>query len=129
MSTPGMDAAGANREYYEDPSPGLDDYWRLMAAPRHRMWTVLRMLRRWSPSSIVDLGCGSGVVLEEIDDRMPGLRLAGIDLADPRIAANKRRRADIEWLAANLDGAAALPPAWLGAFDVVVAMEIVEHLE
>ena len=129
MSPPDTGAAGVNRKYYDELPPGLDDYWRLMAAPRHRMRTVLRELRRLKPASAVDLGCGNGAVLDEISRRASIARLAGIDLAERRIDANRRRRPDIEWLVANLDGTTRFPVSWLGAFDAVIAMEIVEHLD
>jgi SAM-dependent methyltransferase len=129
MSRPEPGAASVNREYYENLAPGTDDYWRRMAAPRHRMQTVLRELRRLRPVSIIDLGCGNGVVLEEIGSQVSIPRLAGIDLAESRIEANRGRHPQIEWLAANLDGATRLPAAWRGSFDVVLAMEIVEHLD
>lgn len=122
-------AVDLNRAFYEELPPGREDYWRLMAAPRHRLATVLAELERRPPASVVDLGCGNGAVLREIRRHLPVLRLAGIDLSAPRIEANRGQAPGIEWLAADLDGEATFPPDWTGAFAAVVAMEIVEHLD
>lgn len=54
------EAAAVNREFYESEQPGVVDYWTYMAAPRARMATVLREVRRAAPAVVVDLGCGGG---------------------------------------------------------------------
>jgi DNA-binding response OmpR family regulator len=35
-----------NREYYETLTAGRDDYWRKMAAPRHRVAEIAAILER-----------------------------------------------------------------------------------
>ena len=108
MDTPGK-AAEINREYYERSSPGRDDYWRKMAAPRLRVRVLLKCLATFRPNSVVDLGCGGGVLLREIRDRHPGVRLAGIDLSAEQIEQNRRASPWAEWHVADLDSSADLP--------------------
>ena len=69
-----MSSIARNRDYYEAPSPGRDDYWRYMAAPRLRVARIVELLRRIRPSSIVDLGCGNGALLGEIRAAWPEVR-------------------------------------------------------
>lgn len=128
-SAPAASAVEVNRAFYGTTTDGQDDYWRYMAAPRHRMSVVLREIGRAGARSLVDLGCGNGVVLAEIGARFGGLRRAGIDLSEERIAENRRTIPGVEWHAADLDGTTELPAPLRDAFDAVVAMEIVEHLD
>ena len=64
-------ALETNEAFYGELRPGVQDYWRKMAAPRFRVATVLRELEKESPRTIVDLGCGNGALCEEIHARFP----------------------------------------------------------
>ncbi len=125
----GASVAEVNRAYYAEPTGGREDYWRKMAAPRHRMATLVREILRAAPAELVDLGCGSGVVLAELRERMPGVELAGIDLSAAQIAANRSRLPGIAWAALDVDAAVEMEPGWQGRFSAVLASEVVEHLE
>jgi len=63
---------------------------------------------------VLDLGCGRGILVEELRDR--GLRAVGVDLGE-----------DFRTRAGAVADACALPFVD-GAFEVVVALDIVEHL-
>lgn len=119
-------AAEINRSYYDAPSAGREDYWRFMAAPRFRVRRILSLLEPLHPASIVDLGCGNGALLEEIAARFPQARLAGIDLSPAQLQRNAERMPAIDWRCADLQQPAALSSP---QFDVVVASEIIEHLD
>lgn len=114
-----------NRDYYEAPSQARLDYWRYMAAPRARVARVLGEVRKIAPGSLVDLGCGDGSLLAEIQRALPAIRLAGVDLSESQIANNRKRTPAIEWHAANLEEAVALTET----YECVVASEVIEHLE
>ncbi len=122
------DASRRNREFYERTTAGRSDYWRKMAAPRHRVATLLALLARDRPRSLVDLGCGDGRLLAEIARALPGTTLAGVDLSAPQIEQNRARQPEVDWHVADLDGGAA-PVALAGRFDAVVATELIEHLD
>jgi SAM-dependent methyltransferase len=122
-------AVEINREYYERSSPGRDDYWRKMAAPRLRVRVLLRALKRFDPAAVVDLGCGSGVLLGEIRARHPRTRLCGIDLSREQIQENLRVSPWADWHVANLDGRVEFERPLAGGFDVVIASEVIEHLD
>jgi cyclopropane fatty-acyl-phospholipid synthase-like methyltransferase len=126
---PSPTAAEANRAYYERAQRGRDDYWRLMAAPRHRVRTLLGELARHPPTSVIDLGCGGGALLEEVAERFPGARLAGLDLSAAQITDNAARHPARSWYSLDLEGAAPLDPALEGAFEAVIASEVIEHLD
>lgn len=115
----------SNRDYYEQLQPGRRDYWRYMAAPRHRVATILNLLARSRANSLIDLGCGNGQLLDEIAKRFPKMKLAGADLSENQVHENRLREPAIEWIAADLQK----PVEAHDPFDVVVASEIVEHLD
>jgi 2-polyprenyl-3-methyl-5-hydroxy-6-metoxy-1,4-benzoquinol methylase len=122
-------AVAANRAFYDQLRSGQDDYWRHMAAPRHRVSVLLRELASDRPASVVDLGCGNGAMLLQIAARVPTARLAGVDLSAPRIEQNRSAMPAIDWHTANLDGSSPAPVALRERFDAVVAMEVIEHLD
>jgi SAM-dependent methyltransferase len=97
-----------------------------MAAPRHRVGVILRMLGEIGPESVIDIGCGNGQLLSEIAEAHPGARLSGLDLSAMQIDDNRRRLPGIEWIAADIQ----LDLESLRkVHDVAVASEIIEHLD
>ncbi len=125
---PSPNAADINLEYYNKVSAGKDQYWRLMAAPRHRVAVIVQLIERFRPESVVDLGCGNGQLLEEVSRAFPGVRLHGIDLSEHQIEDNKSRQPGISWAVSNLEQP--LPQVAPGKrFDLAVASELIEHMD
>jgi ubiquinone/menaquinone biosynthesis C-methylase UbiE len=77
-----------------------------------------------SPGSLLDVGCGEGVVTDELAALLPSARVTGIDVPDPTLAAEWARR-NAEYVA----GTAYELPFDDGEFDLVSAIEVFEHLE
>jgi cyclopropane fatty-acyl-phospholipid synthase-like methyltransferase len=120
-----LNGLDSNRQYYEQLQPGRRDYWRYMAAPRHRVARILNLLDQTPARSLIDLGCGNGQLLDEIAKRFPQVKLAGIDLSENQVQENRVREPAIEWIATDLQK----PVEVHDTFDVVVASEIIEHLD
>jgi|GEM_PF-772546 len=53
-----------------------------------------------APASVLDAGCGTGRVAQELDRR--GVDVVGVDADESMIAAARRRRPDLSWLVADL---------------------------
>jgi 2-polyprenyl-3-methyl-5-hydroxy-6-metoxy-1,4-benzoquinol methylase len=123
------EAARRNLDYYERSSGGRDDYWRYMAAPRFRMRTVLEELAKAEALRVVDLGCGNGLLLDEVARRFPATVRTGIDLSPAQVDANRRRHPDTTWLALDLARPEVVPDELQGSFDTVVACEVIEHVD
>ncbi|MFN2443962.1 MAG: trans-aconitate 2-methyltransferase [Thermoanaerobaculia bacterium] len=100
-----------------------------MAAPRARLAVLRREVRSIRPTSLVDVGCGQGVLLEALAGELPDARLAGIDLSAELIASNRSRMPGLEWHVANFATLGAVTPLLAGSYECVVASEVVEHVD
>jgi 2-polyprenyl-3-methyl-5-hydroxy-6-metoxy-1,4-benzoquinol methylase len=80
-----------------------------------------------APRSILDIGCGEGVLTEQWSARLGDGRVVGVDLPDPKLSAEwlGRARENLEFR--ELDVTSGLPYA-AGEFDLVCATEVLEHV-
>jgi SAM-dependent methyltransferase len=76
--------------------------------------------KTFAPASVVDVGCGTGVLLDALRDR--GINVSGLELADAAIARCRRRGLDVR----KFDIEQETPPPVRA--DVVVSTEVAEHL-
>jgi 2-polyprenyl-3-methyl-5-hydroxy-6-metoxy-1,4-benzoquinol methylase len=88
--------------------------------------TLDELWARARPESILDVGCGEGVLTHEWAERLGDRRIVGIDLDDPKLRAEwaRRRRENLEYRA---EEATSLPFAD-GEFDLATAIEVLEHV-
>ena len=84
------------------------------------------LVDRAAPESLIDVGCGEGVVTAELADRLGGRRVMGIDLPDPRLKAawKRNQRPNLEYRT----GDACALPVDEAEFDAASAIEVLEHL-
>ena len=83
------------------------------------------LLELAAPSSIVDVGCGEGVLTERWANRVSG-RVVGIDLDDPKLAAHwqQRGRPNLEVRAEEATSLSFEDDE----FDMATAIEVLEHV-
>jgi len=88
--------------------------------------TLEGLWQKAAPSSILDVGCGEGVLTEKWADKLGGGRIVGIDLDDPKLQDEweKRQRANLEY---RVEDAADLSFTD-GEFDMATAIEVLEHV-
>jgi ubiquinone/menaquinone biosynthesis C-methylase UbiE len=78
------------------------------------------------PQSLLDVGCGEGVLIHDWARRLQTRRVVGIDLEDPLLQAewSKRSAPNLEYRVMKAEN---LPFAD-GEFDVATAIEVLEHV-
>jgi 2-polyprenyl-3-methyl-5-hydroxy-6-metoxy-1,4-benzoquinol methylase len=89
--------------------------------------TLDQLLARAAPDSILDVGCGEGILTAQWAQRLAGGRVVGVDLQDPKLEAEwarRERRANLEFKAMSV---AALRYDD-DEFDLVAATEVLEHV-
>ncbi len=86
------------------------------------------LFTRAAPESLLDVGCGEGVLTERWAQRLgPERPVVGIDLDDPELRAEwaARARPGLEFRT----GSATALDFEDGAFDTVTAIEVLEHVD
>ena len=84
------------------------------------------LFKQAAPASLLDVGCGEGVLVHEWAKALAPARVVGIDLEEPSIQAGwaQRQAPNLEYrimLAENL-------PFADGEFDAATAIEVLEHV-
>jgi len=87
--------------------------------------TLAELFRQAGPRSLLDVGCGEGVLTQQWAQRLAG-RVVGIDLEDPVIQAEwaKHQAPNLEYRVMKAEN---LPFAD-GEFDMACAIEVLEHV-
>jgi 2-polyprenyl-3-methyl-5-hydroxy-6-metoxy-1,4-benzoquinol methylase len=88
--------------------------------------TLDELFARASPVSLLDVGCGEGVLTQRWAQRLGDGRVVGIDLADPALQAQwaERRAPNLEYRVMKAERL----PFGDGEFDVATAIEVLEHV-
>jgi 2-polyprenyl-3-methyl-5-hydroxy-6-metoxy-1,4-benzoquinol methylase len=87
--------------------------------------SLAELFRTAGPRSLLDVGCGEGVLTQQWAQRLKG-RVVGIDLEDPALQAEwaRRRAPNLEYRVMKAEH---LPFAD-GEFDLAAAIEVLEHV-
>jgi 2-polyprenyl-3-methyl-5-hydroxy-6-metoxy-1,4-benzoquinol methylase len=88
--------------------------------------TLDELFARAAPRSVLDIGCGEGVLTEQWAARLGTGRVVGVDLEDPKLKAEwgARRRENLEFRTT----AGGRLPFGDDEFDLVAAIEALEHI-
>ncbi len=88
--------------------------------------TLDELWAKAAPGSVLDVGCGEGVLTVEWAERLDGGRIVGIDLDDPKLRAEweKRSRDNLEFRAEE----ATRLSFENDEFDLAAAVEVLEHV-
>jgi 2-polyprenyl-3-methyl-5-hydroxy-6-metoxy-1,4-benzoquinol methylase len=88
--------------------------------------TLDELWDRAAPDSVLDVGCGEGVLTVQWADRLADGRVVGIDLDDPKLRAEweKRARPNLEFRAEEATSLSFADDE----FDLACAIEVLEHV-
>ena len=107
-----------------------DKYGSTNPVVRRLMSTFERTLgdlwTRADPQSVLDVGCGEGVLTHQWAQALGDRRIVGIDLEDPRLQAEwaTRQRPNLEYRVTKAERM----PFEDGEFDLASAIEVLEHV-
>lgn len=89
--------------------------------------TLDRLFTQAAPRSVLDVGCGEGVLTYRWAAQLGEKPIVGIDLPDPKLEAQwqTRRRENLEFRVMNVDDLRSFPA---GSFDLAAAIEVLEHV-
>lgn len=113
----------AVRREYQGMAPRYDRRWR--GYLERSLGLTLDHVTSQRPVRILDVGCGTGLLLERLHHRFPDATLTGIDVTPGMLTVAAQRlgpRADL------LLGDASALPLREGAFDVVVSSSVWHYL-
>ena len=88
--------------------------------------TLDRLFDRAAPRSVIDVGCGEGVLTEQWAQQLGDGAVVGLDLEDPKLQAEWETRE-----LPNLEFRTMAPdrlPCNDGEFDLATAIEVLEHV-
>ena len=101
----------ADRLFTDDFLAGVYDAWHQRAVRDDFDFYWPWMM---AASSVLDVGCGTGMMLHALRDAGHAGRLCGLDPAEGMLT-QARKRADIEWVLGDLAAS-----TWTGEFDLVI---------
>jgi 2-polyprenyl-3-methyl-5-hydroxy-6-metoxy-1,4-benzoquinol methylase len=89
--------------------------------------TLGQLFARADPQSVLDVGCGEGVLTHRWAEQLGDRPVLGVDLPDARLEVEwrTRRRANLEFRAMDVDELSGFPA---GSFDLAAAIEVLEHV-
>lgn len=85
---------------------------------------VQRSLDKWDKASLLDVGCGKGESMKFIN-RQGGFLTVGVDIFEPAIREAQRQRSHDEHVLCDVRKL----PFQKKSFDIVLCMEVLEHLD
>lgn len=91
---------------------------------RHLRRLILQLIAPLDFESVLDVGCGQGALLVEIEKRFPQVKLHGVDLSSRAIELAASRVPRAEFWTFDLEC-----ERLKGTFDLVICSEVLEHIE
>jgi SAM-dependent methyltransferase len=120
--------AGDTAAYFDGEAAGWSGRYLGSRHFRARLETVLGWLMKMSPGlSILDYGCGSGVLLRELAAR--GFQVTGVDVSEGMLDAARRNLADAGSVRLERVGPDFLGAYLDAAYDVITSLGVLEYLD
>jgi SAM-dependent methyltransferase len=114
-------AHGFPQEAFEHLAELEDGHFWFRSRNRLILWALERYFPR--AGRLLEVGCGTGVVLKAVRDRFPSMEIVGADLSPEALRiAGDRTEVDLVQLDAR-------QIAFTDSFDVVCAFDVLEHID
>jgi ubiquinone/menaquinone biosynthesis C-methylase UbiE len=115
---PNLEVPAFNKHYEGEYDTRMTQWRRICAKDKAR--NIAALVAGYPVQTILDVGCGTGAVLDELSKANVGLRHVGVDVADPELHSETA----LELM--HYDGEAL--PFNDNSFDLVYASHVLEHV-
>lgn len=113
-------------KHYDALAASYDSRWIRYLDSSHN-WALERLQRLQDGARVIDVACGTGLLLERLYNLRPDLELIGVDGSAAMLEVARRRLPHVELRQQNIDGAQAGDKA--GHYDAVLSMSVLHHLK
>ncbi len=103
---------------YDRLAERYDSRWKYFHAAAHD-WIVKRI--NDAPQNVLELGCGTGLLLKHIHDKYPAAQLSGIDASANMLRLAQNRLPDATFTQADITAEIE------GQFDIVLSVNVLHH--
>jgi len=111
-------------EFYDEAWHKWDDMKVYGPTARHTRRFIFRLLSGLSFDSVLDVGCGTGVLLQKLFEKYPNVQLAGSEYSSEGIEFARKRLPKAEFHAIDL-GRQNLGKQ----FDLITCIDVLEHVD
>jgi SAM-dependent methyltransferase len=109
--------------YDEGWESGWDDMKLYGPTARHTRRFIFKMLQGLAFDSLLDAGCGTGVLLQKIHSKYPQARLTGFEYSPEGLNFARKRLPNSEFMTVDLSKQS------LGRkFDLITCIDVLEHI-
>ena len=109
--------------YDEGWEGGWDDMKLYGPTARHTRRFVFRLLKGISFHTMLDAGCGTGVLLQAIHERYPHVKLTGSEYSGQGLQFARKRLPDAEFMTMDLS-----KQPLERTFDLITCIDVLEHI-
>ncbi|MGK0176737.1 MAG: SAM-dependent methyltransferase [Lentimonas sp.] len=106
----------------EDGNFSLYVYWSWGLNYLSSTEFLLELVRKQEFASLIDVGCGDGRFLKELNHSFPGKALTGVDYSQSAINIAKALNPGLDFRCADINN------TQLGSFDIDTSIEVIEHI-
>lgn len=85
----------------------------------------LEMIRDLNPSSVLEVGCGEGFLMQTIAQTLPSAKILGLDVNDEALAEGRRLWPKLSFAHGDIFHLEQPDSSW----ELVIASEVLEHLD
>lgn len=108
------------KQHYATLAPVYENRWALFNSHAHH-WVLSRLD---NPTDIMDVGCGTGLMLTMIQNRFPEARLSGIDASPAMLKIATARLPDANYYITDVENMKKMDQT----YDVVCSINVLHHL-
>jgi 2-polyprenyl-3-methyl-5-hydroxy-6-metoxy-1,4-benzoquinol methylase len=124
--------SAATREFYDTMWNSYGHLDAVSPAAFHRRRVLCSLVTKHAAGAkkVLDVGCGMGELLREVEAVLPGSEITGVDISPRSLVESRKRNPDYELFEMDLtaDDFEEKHASRLGAYDLVTCSEVLEHI-